>query len=180
MYPPEQLVLWHDDELARFISGGSASDALRSAAICRALLVDSPSVLDAANKTVKEKIRFAVPKASGSISSRSPARVVLHYRSLHQDTPGTETVSKAEFLKREVVVLDGKPTSTLDLIRYVCNSAGAVHFGQPKGDGESRLAGTGAGIFIGGLPLPLHAILDVSKTLRAAINPLCEKLRASL
>jgi hypothetical protein len=160
-------------------------EVLMASPLLRELLMGEPPLCHLINRHYRLKIRFEV--------ARKPAyeRLVLQDRPIFYArgdglfpgtaTPGSETatLNLEKFLREMVMLVQGEPVSVRDLIDYVANAAGAVHFGDPTKGKRALLIELDKGLGIGGMEATPKTLIAVGHIVVAGLQPLVEKAEES-
>jgi hypothetical protein len=78
-----------------------------------------------------------------------------------------------------VMIVQGDVLTVRDLLDYVANAAGAVHFGNPTKDKRPILRELDQHITLGGVDTSLRCLLAVCWITRDALDPLVKAIRGT-
>ncbi len=85
--------------------------------------------------------------------------------------PETIWVKKDAFLKRPVITYKKQSFSVRDIVSFLSNNAGAVHFGRPKDPRNAALDEIMHGLYLSGLPLGVYMLLPIGRAARKGLEP---------
>lgn len=161
-------------------------DILMAAPLLRELLLGDPPLIHTVNRTRRLKIRFEVvsrsPYEDAVLADRPVfyARANAFYPKAKLPTDVVRAVSLDEFLREMVIVSQGSVITVRDLIDYIANAAGAVHFGDPRKDKRPILAALDQQLKLGGVETTLRCLLGVAWVVLDALDPLTKMVVAAL
>jgi len=168
------------NDLERRTTAVDEYEVLMSAALLRKLLMDSTPLMDRANQTRRQKIRFR-------INGETPfQRAVMElgpvFWSLEDgidpeldQPPGLqapEEVKRDGLLARRVMRLQGEWVTVRDLIDHLCHIEGAVHSQRPENRREELLREVAKQIYVGGLPAGIRQVRSIGRVVVRGLTPL--------
>jgi len=85
--------------------------------------------------------------------------------------PSSIWVKKDAFLKRPVITYMKQSFSVRDIISFLANNSGAVHFARPKDPRSAALDQIMHGLYLQGLPLGVYMLLPIGRAARKGLEP---------
>lgn len=131
----EELFIKTISELELKSAQGSGYDLIRTSALLRQLLLDSPSLIVSVNRTYREKIRFKVQKR-GDLFPRQ-GQLALHGINPHPNFT-TEELNLDSFLSLKVVYYHLSVFTVRDIIVFTANKLGGVHYDNRERKNEKE------------------------------------------
>jgi hypothetical protein len=158
-------------------------EVLMAAPLLRELLMGSPPLIHLVNRERRQKIFFEVgsmPAYEAAVLEHSPvffARVDGFYPGQSPPAAIVNSINLNQLLGETIMVVQGKNISVRDLIDYVSNAAGAVHFGDPTKHSRATLADVEKELGLGGLDAPLRCLLGIGQVVAAGLSPLLSSIK---
>jgi hypothetical protein len=188
MLSPEELFVRRFDEINAGLRARDDFDRLKTASALRQLLLDGSPLLHEVNRTRKLKIQFVVNNVGTSADFSTPPDLLFHGRGLDpsggQPVTGTRTVNLDQFLSTPVVESPTGSVTVKDIIGFIANKAGGVHFDSSRSRQDAKLEellGTVSRFGIDSVAASLDAIaritLSALSPLRRAIVQLPSEIR---
>jgi hypothetical protein len=157
---------------------------LRAAALMRQLLLDDQRLVDQVNRTARLKLVFDVR------DSRNYMQMVIGdgaaFYSVEDGLdpatgrPGsTVELNRDQFLKWQVMFVDGHYVTIHDVIDQLAHIEGGVHVGTAKTGKEKALAEAGKTFGIGGLPAGIRMTAAIARVVLKALRPLRDQVAQS-
>jgi hypothetical protein len=151
---------------------------IRAAGLLRQLLLDSPSLVDAANRGHREKFEFEV------IDFQEPPPVPheAHWQNLDPSHfPGAKTVklNQQRLLQAPVLEMRGATATVRDLIRACANAKGGVHLGKARTSGEDTIINWDRAVALAGEEPSLRAVAGLCRVVIRGLVPLVERITQS-
>lgn len=149
-------------------------DNFMAAPLLRKLLIDSNSLLNRVNRNRHIKITFVcadyiVPNMDGVA-----LWAILDGFEPDNNPPSFNSVSlnRDKLLKQVLMVYEGNNLTVYDVIKYICNVAGAVHSEDPEEEKEQILARIDDQFQFGGNGALVESLKSLSRVVLAALQPL--------
>lgn len=145
-----------------------------------------PPLCHLVNQELRMKIRFDVAVNSEYerlVLEDSPvffARGDGLYPGTNMLKHEVRTLNLDKFLREMVMIINGEKISVRDLIDYVANAAGAVHFGNPEKGKRALLAALDQELGIGGMEAAPKTLIGVGRIVVDAFEPLEQQLADTL
>ena len=188
---PEQIFLFKLEDLrARCEQPPAASDpreytVLMAAPLLRDLLISSPPLAHRVNRDHRLKLSFrCVPLES--LTAKGLPEPEFHTAALGfamADLAAPEFVQELPleaFLGAPVAFLQGREISVRDLIDYVANAAGGVHFGSKDKRRRSTVDEFNNWVRLNGYQPALYTLMAIGQVTVAALEPLAGAVRTEL
>jgi hypothetical protein len=163
----------------------SQYEVLMAGALLRELLVGDPPLMDTVNRSCHLRLRFDVSRVTAyeQVVLADGPMFFARGDGLHPGAgfPGATVASlnRDQFLREMVMVIGGETITVRDIIDYVANAAGAVHFGDRTKDKRAAIAAIDAEFKIGGLDAALHALRAVGRVAVDGLGPLVKSIETS-
>ncbi|HWM47047.1 MAG TPA: hypothetical protein VNR11_09055 [Xanthobacteraceae bacterium] len=175
---PEALFLERSDQLATLIDSNKEIELLDLAGNLRQLLADKHALVDTVN-TSNIRLHFHVGKFRNEPDQFTVLQSLedgLDPQARSPHAPSTH-LSKEQFLAHPVTYFRGEVISVRNLIRYMSNVAGGVHYDpQPRPEYGTMAMLTGR-ISMVGLPLGVAQLRAVGRVTWRGLGPLIEDVR---
>lgn len=172
----ESLFLHTLDELERRISGEEPYEILSASALIRKLFLDESPLVDQVNRNYKEKIRFEIGMRLVYPTDEPQPIFSTVQDGLDPDTAITgkkcQQVSRDQFLKTTVIVVNGQEYSIRDVILFEANIMGGVHAGAPKNEKEEVMRQLNQFFSVGGYRSSLRQLKAIGRVVLKALKPL--------
>jgi len=160
-------------------------EILMASPLLRELLIGDPPLMVTANREHHLKVRFAVARMTAleELQLKDGAVFLARGDGLYPGTalPNAEVVelNHDQFLRERVMVLHGTTLAIHDVIDYVANVAGGVHFGAVAAKERRALVeAVDQQVRLGGLQATLHALLAIGRVTVDALDPLVRHIDA--
>lgn len=155
-----------------------------AAPLLRELLMGDPPLFHLVNRHRRLKVRFRVARAS-AYQQVVLADAPIFYARTDGLYPGSalpnstvEALSLDKLLSEMVMIVQGNTISVRDLIDYVANAAGGVHFGDPKRDKRAIMAALDGQLKLGGIDASLRCLVAVGRIVTEALDRLVLRVEA--
>jgi hypothetical protein len=183
MYAPEQHFLWAIDDLREFVSNPSPKNLIAAAAKVRHLLTDGPPLLHQVNQTIRMKVWFEIVPHRPLPPEIAAMGVSFHHQAMSPigmpEHFARKKMSLDNFLAHTAANLKGRPTSTLDVIKYVANYGGGIHKAPPDTETTRNLE-EAAKLVLSETPSVLHMVKDIAQVVIVAYTPLYLRIRSEV
>ena len=169
-------------ELRRIVGAPNEYGVLRSAAVLRLLLLDSPRLVDEVNREKRLRIVFRVVTMDNYIQMLLDDGALFYSTEdgLDPDTAPFGVVAELnrdQFLKHRVMVVQGHVVTVHDLIDQLAHIEGGVHVGTPKTTKQAALSDAARLFGIGGLPAGIRMMAAVCRVVLRGLEPLENEVR---
>ena len=168
------------DDAVELLDDVSSKNALRLSAILRYNLLDSPDFLHACAGHINSKLRFTVSHFQSEIDEinlkYNAPKPDFHVSSL-RGGPRRVEVNLAEFLKMRPVTTNAKEDSVLEIIKFVANKEGGVHFEKDHDGMTFEKRGGVNFVRIGNLNIFEQKIYEISQIFVEAVTPIYAAIR---
>jgi hypothetical protein len=175
-----------NDLKSRVDAPRSEYEAIMSSALLRKLLLDSPTLVDLANRSRRMSIEFVVngrPPIWKALGEEPPTAYAIE-DGFDPETalvkPLPMTVTRDRLLSSMVAVYRGQEITAKTLLRYVANTAGGVHFDPPRNDEESAAHALAEQMRVGGYPAGMRTVLALGRVVERALGPLREQVEREI
>jgi hypothetical protein len=179
----DQFFLESIDDLQRRIDGHVVEyDMLHIAALLRRLLLDQTPLVDRVNRSRRLKIVFLVRDRNAPSSNGPITWAALDGFDPETSRPVGEVIEleRDGLLARVILHHEGTDFTVRDVITYLADVAGGIHFGEPSEERERVLAEIGEFLQFRDLSLVLGSLLAVSRVVLKGLQPLRETVQADL
>jgi hypothetical protein len=158
-----------------------------AAPLLRELLMGDPQAqIHLVNRDRRLKIRFDVRRAADYDELFDDPDVTFYAiaRGLYpgDGSPGSpveKSLTLDQFLAERIVVMPGRAVlSVRDVIDYVANAAGAVHFGDRTRDNRAVVEAVAAFMEFGYGNLVLETMIAIAKVTADALEPLVDRINS--
>jgi hypothetical protein len=186
MYSAEHLFIMRLDELKGILANPTERKLLAASGLLRLLLMENNCLLHQVNRNIRDKVWFIVtdltarpnpnhPAAKGAVFSQVAAGIAPDpmFPQLPQ-----KRLTLDNFLKLEVLYVDGQVATVASIIRYVANYAGAIRKTTPDTPQSKSLEQAAIRFRAGNMPSVLQNLPGIAKVTVTACEPLYAKLRA--
>ncbi len=182
MYSDQEVFCMDFEEMETCLAENTEKSLLRASGLLRHLLLDR--LLSKGTKNVGHKVVFEVVHTFDvTRDAESMAGHMMTVQSIDPYSPASQFPSMKivrmnldRFITVPVKAVDGKTISIAQYIRYVANTAGGVHKGEPK-DAEKALHELSARTKIHNKPLGLYAMRDILAITIRALRPIYDALK---
>jgi hypothetical protein len=161
-------------------------DVLMAAPLLRELLMGDPPLLHLVNRSRRLKVRFRVARVN-AYEREVLADAPIFYERVDGLYPGSalpnstvEALSVDKLLSEMVMIVQGNTISVRDLIDYVANVAGGVHFGDPKRDKRAIMVALDGQWKLGGIDVSMRCLVAVGQIVTEALDRLVLRVEADI
>jgi hypothetical protein len=161
-------------------------EILMAAPLLRELIMGEPPLMHTVNRSRRLKIRFRVSYNLAYEQVVFADKPISYARgdglypgaAMPKDTIQEQTID--QFLREMVMVIQGETITVRDLIDYVANAAGAVHFGDLAKDKRAIMADLDTHLRLGGAQASLRALTAIGRIVATALEPLARRVEADI
>jgi len=176
----ELLFIRTVDELSQRINSNDAYEILQASGLIRKLFLDENPIVEVVNRKYKEKLEFIICDfGTFEIPGVPKPDMWNEIDSLNPDTGlglPVISVSRDKFFKKQIGYYEGKFYTVKDVVKYVSNIMGGVHFDTPSNEVEIALEKIKNFILFGDLNTPLRSLRAIGRIVLKSLNPLKDKV----
>jgi hypothetical protein len=180
----DQLFLETISDLQSRVAAPDEYGMLRTAALLRQLLLDSPRLIDEVNRQRRLRVTFRV------VDKDAYVQMVLDDGAIFYSTedgldPNTaafgqvKELNRDQFLKQPVMVVNGHTASVHDLIDQLAHIEGGIHAATARTDKEKALTEAGQVLGIGGLPAGVRMLAAIGRVVLSGLEELRRRVATS-
>jgi hypothetical protein len=171
-----ELFVHQMNDLEQLLRNQTTYNALRASAIVRRIILEDVAFLHEMSRWTGEKLSFKINDHVISTSPTINSGTEFVYENIAE---GRTRVSIDRFLKQEICFILGKCATVRDLIIFLANKDGGVHFEDVKPDSTAEaLQRLSLMAQIDGIGLAYRAMFDVAQAVHVSLLPIYQMLRA--